>query len=641
VQVVRLNSAAVSQTTLYTYDLVGNLLTVTQPDDETTSYTYDDDNRLTEELVTHPVTDSSTNTVITEPVFEEDYRLDDNGDGLRKSVNETHYNTDGSIFDTTADLWTYDADGRLTSEQMVIVYQGGAYNGFTPIGNAPAPYYEGFTYDLVGNRKQETISNLPPSNDPNSGYISQATLNYTYNGDDQRVTETRTGSTPYAITNQYDANGSLLTSTKTGTDGQVDTYQYDLRNRMTQETVTQGGVITSTTTFGYDTDGDRVSESTTPALGPTQSTYYLNDPENPTGYTKPVQESSTLAGTPDRSYVLGLRVQGQSTTTASDTQDVEYLLIDGHGSTRALVDLSGNVTASYDCDAFGNALDFDPTTAATPWLFGGDGLYDASTGWTYHLARWTDGDVFTSLDSITENPGDLANANLYLLDGGNPISNIDPSGHDFADVLATVEIISTLVAESLPTVASAVGYTALTFLGLSAAASPFAYLEQERYLDTGTFFRDLQNASWTRFQLSSFLYVLSADVANSAGSPQPPANAGQIPTVTANADGHADAVDDFVAQAEANGYRVVGTEVTVKTPFGERRVDVVIQDTAGTNHGVEIKTSAGAFDRNDADARQQFAADRWINTQGDGVRGIGQNSGLLISTTSKILWRLR
>jgi RHS repeat-associated protein len=105
------------------------------------------------------------------------------------------------------------------------------------------------------------------------------------------------------------------------------------------------------------------------------------------------------------------------------------------------VNLNGSTVTTYDYDAFGNALDFDATTALTPWLFGGDGQYDPSTGFTYQLARWRDGDVFTSTDSIDVSPGDTANANLFLYGGANPISNIDPSGHDgLLDVLTVAGI---------------------------------------------------------------------------------------------------------------------------------------------------------------------------------------------------------
>src|SRR6185312_12394294 len=157
--------------------------------------------------------------------------------------------------------------------------------------------------------------------------------------------------------------------------------------------------------------------------------YYLNDPNNPTGYTKAVEESSSLGGAPTRAYLLGLSVEAQS----DSTNGVLYLLHDGHGSTRALYTSSVTLSERYDYDAFGDLL---PSTggqsvagsAKTKWLFAGDGLYDAETGWNYNLARWRDGFRFTSMDSSMFGAGDLNNANLDVYVGADPVNLLDPSG---------------------------------------------------------------------------------------------------------------------------------------------------------------------------------------------------------------------
>jgi hypothetical protein len=107
--------------------------------------------------------------------------------------------------------------------------------------------------------------------------------------------------------------------------------------------------------------------------------------------------------------------------------------------------------------------------------------------------------------------------------------------------------------------------------------------------------------------------------------------------VQANRIAGARAVDGFIAQAEANGMQVVGKEVTFDTPFGARRMDVILLNPeSGEIGGVEIKSSLGAFDRFDAAARQQFSADRWINTFGG--TSVGEQSGITINNTIKILW---
>jgi hypothetical protein len=97
------------------------------------------------------------------------------------------------------------------------------------------------------------------------------------------------------------------------------------------------------------------------------------------------------------------------------------------------------------------------------------------------------------------------------------------------------------------------------------------------------------------------------------------------------------AVDDFIARARACGMEVLGRDVTFKTPFGARRMDVILKNPqTGLIGGVEIKSSVGALNRFDAAARQQFSADRWINTFG--AQGAGRHSDMFIDNTVKILW---
>lgn len=86
-------------------------------------------------------------------------------------------------------------------------------------------------------------------------------------------------------------------------------------------------------------------------------------------------------------------------------------MTDGHGSTRALVNASGQTVEQYDYDAFGTMtwgrhIDISTQTitsvtadtAATTWLFGGDGFYDPASGFTNHDARWTNGFWLTTAD---------------------------------------------------------------------------------------------------------------------------------------------------------------------------------------------------------------------------------------------------
>ncbi len=102
------------------------------------------------------------------------------------------------------------------------------------------------------------------------------------------------------------------------------------------------------------------------------------------------------------------------------------------------------------------------------------------------------------------------------------------------------------------------------------------------------------------------------------------------------------AVDDFIKHAEANGYEVLGRDVTVRTSLGDRHVDVVLRNpVTGKVGGVEIKSSENAFDKLDDLAHRQAAKDLWINEFGGEVIGVNAPLGLrTLNFTMKILWKI-
>jgi YD repeat-containing protein len=417
-------------TTVYAYDAAGNLQSASEPNGQTTTYTYDDLNRLTLETVTQGPTLVETfdyDQVLVTGTKNAGLMLQPDGD--RGGEVDTRYAANGTtIVSQTTTAWTYDADDRLTGEAQTVQVGAG-------LPAVPAAFADAFHYDLANNRTEEDIN----GGDTTAGGQS---IRYAYDADDQLRTETETayatGTTTtqvYQTTYTYDYAGNLWTETRTGTSAASDTYTYDLRDRMTK------AVESSTETdYGYDTAGVRVSEG---SPGGTQ-TYYVNDPANPTGYAKAIEEktgtSASTAAT-SRSYVLGLKVEAQSDATNGTL----YLLTDGHGSTRALVNAAGQTVETYAYDAFGTLLAGTHTnpqtnvtttvtaaTAATAWLFGGDGLYDPASGWTYHLARWTDGFWFTTSDFGPSGSGSRSSPSSlsrYLYADSDPALEIDPSGH--------------------------------------------------------------------------------------------------------------------------------------------------------------------------------------------------------------------
>ena len=116
-----------------------------------------------------------------------------------------------------------------------------------------------------------------------------------------------------------------------------------------------------------------------------------------------------------------------------------FYTIDGHGSTRGLVNSSGQVTATFNYDAFGNLLASSSTpTDVTIFLFGGDAVFDPHSG----LYMNGDGtrDRLPGVGGFIQADGqgngsnqDPIGLSLYLYGSADPISMTDPSGFDGAD----------------------------------------------------------------------------------------------------------------------------------------------------------------------------------------------------------------
>ena len=240
------------------------------------------------------------------------------------------------------------------------------------------------------------------------------TTTYSYNGDDQLTSQTdsQTGTTTYA----YDANGSLISATNNGT--VVASYTYNVQNEMVGATV--NGVTSSDV---YDDNGDRVEETVNGT-----STYYLYDDNNPTGYDQVIEAKSSPTAAPSMSYILGLDIIGQADSSGS----VSYFLADGQGNTRALVNSSGVVTATFNYDAEGNVLGVTYTPTSPPptvYLYDQQQL-DVALGQYQLRARIYNPQTgeFDEFDPMTHAPGDTLGENPYIYADDDAPNMDDPTG---------------------------------------------------------------------------------------------------------------------------------------------------------------------------------------------------------------------
>lgn len=231
----------------YQYDNLGNVLSMTDPSDNSTAYTYDSSDNLAS--VTQPTVTGGT------PVTT--YTYNSFGEALTKTDALGHVTTN-----------TYDSHGNLLS-----------ITAPAPNGNTAASVTQ-FAYNSLGELTQLTdpLNNMTKLTYTPQGYISTITdpqSNVTTYGYDSRgnrtsVTDAMSNTTTftYDMGNRltgitypdqstasftYDYRGRRITATDQN--GKTITYGYDQADRLTSTTDAAGNV----TQFSYDTEGNRLS----------------------------------------------------------------------------------------------------------------------------------------------------------------------------------------------------------------------------------------------------------------------------------------------------------------------------------------------------------------------------------------------
>ena len=473
---------ALNRQTTYTLDNWERVTTITYPDTSTKTFSFDQDNNLTQFV---DATGTTTRTYDNaDRLLSESkggatvvsYSYDAVGQkGLLSSLtdangriityNYTARNQLASVVDTAGTTtYGYDQNGNETSisnpngTTVTKGYDNASQLTSVVNKNSSGTTLSSFSYvlDADGRRKSCTEANgdvvsygydwasrltsesrtgtnaysrsyvLDPAGNRTSQTVGGVTTNFTLNSDDQ-LTATSGG-----IVNSYgyNANGEQTSRTLSGT---AYTLSYDYEGQLTS--IVQGA---NTTSFTYDALGRRMSRT---AGGVTTSFLY------------------------DGEKVL-LEKQG-ATTTATYTlgnvlirKDGEYPLFDGLGSERTVTNASQTVTGTISFEGFGQTI-ATTGSSTSAYMYGATSGYrtEGDAGLIKVGARYYDPQVgrFITRDTVlTEHP--------YLYCKHDPVNGIDPSGHGV--VSTAIGIIGGTIGTIIePGLGTAIGTGIGTFVG--------------------------------------------------------------------------------------------------------------------------------------------------------------------------------
>ncbi len=431
-------------TTDYTYDRQGNVVGIAYPDGSETYYGFDDAGQIDEVMFN----DGSA------------------GGGFTVASGIT-YAPNGKMESVTygngvTTVWDYDAADLYRLDGMTTVSGATTLEDFT------------YAYDNVGN-----ITSLVDA----SSLYAGMTIAYTYD-DLYRLTQAAATSTDSALTYTktwtYGAIGNILTSSDHGT------YQYlgyQAGNYANPHAVTKIG----TTTLTYDRNGNMTSDGTwtntwnwrnemTQSTNGTTTVSYQYDHEG-----NRVEQSSAsrtvvyansyydIEGTELRRHIPAgsLGTIATSTYDSSDsTAETVYHHKDHLGGTHVETDSTGAVLEYIVYKPFGGVLsDVQSGTYENDYKYTGKEL-DPDTGYSYYGARYYMGTYgrFTSQDPVYLGMGsatpesvlrDPQVLNSYSYARNNPVSYIDVNGEFPWLVVLVVYVIIEATLTAIDTVDTA------------------------------------------------------------------------------------------------------------------------------------------------------------------------------------------
>ncbi len=368
-------------TTTYTYDGIGNRISMEYPNGVKEEYTYYEDNLL------------------------------------KTLVNKK---ADGSIIDSYA--YTYDAAHNQTSKTDAKGTTNYTYDSLNRLEKVVEPDGKTttYTFDKAGNRLTESVA---------VAETVTAMTNYTYDEQNRLTTTVKVGGNGVSekLTYNYDDNGNMISKFKVklnlaepnllgvfeifkageSEDNSVSFYEYDELNQLVKTTEGNKKIF-----YAYNGEGYRVQKTING-----QVSNYLYEADK------------VVLETDGTGVQKAANVYGTNLVSRTADSETAYYLYNGHADVVALLSTTGSALASYYYDAFGNATE-KTGTVSNPYRYAGY-RYDEETDVYYLNARYYDAKIarFMTEDTYRGQASDPLSLNLYTYCHNEPMMYSDSTGH--------------------------------------------------------------------------------------------------------------------------------------------------------------------------------------------------------------------
>lgn len=318
--------------------------------------------------------------------------------------------------------YAYDKNGQIVTETKKNFYPESG------IGRIDETWE--YTYDPLGRLLTTIVT------DNQSGEVKMQKA-YTYDGAGNRLTETENGVqtvNTYNSLNQliqsgsssfvYDANGNLK---QENAGNVIKNYTYDADNRLASAVFTENGVQKLQQENVYNGEGQRIAKTEND-----QTTRYSYQ-DGSLVYTSGGEENQSLNLLDSGGEIIAAERESETAKT------YVFYNKDVRASTTTVLDESGEAKVTYIYSDFGETeadSDFYNEICYT------GGIWDSSTGLYYLNARYYDPETgrFLSEDTYRGTADTPQTLHLYVYCANNPVNCVDPSGNVWETVLDVASV---------------------------------------------------------------------------------------------------------------------------------------------------------------------------------------------------------